>query len=345
MPPGNTFLREQIPPIKVLSYGDAKSKKTWWTLRAAEFGYRVILFDMDKGAGIIKQIPEQYRDRIFVVDISDTATKPVAIHMMKQILTGLTFYEEQTKTKLPPLTNPNPEYSYYELDLKKLTSDTVCVFDTISSLVESMRWFHAEENGIDLTDAKKDERTGYMYMAMMMNWIINKIKSLECHCVVISHKQFYEKRKIEEYEHQGITKKKEVIEYVRTQPTSTSGPQGSLLAKNFDDVLLFRRTNSNESGFIIDTAGNDYKDAGSRTLPPGQYKWNELTIGELLQRNNHPVPLKLDDSIPYSKGIKWHASGENFAVGVAKPKSRIAAPKDKIVEVGGSKNLANLLGK
>lgn len=343
MPPGNNYLDLFAPPIKVLCYGDAKTKKTLWTMKAAELGYRVIIFDADKGAKIIKLIPKQFRDNIFIVDMSDSATYPIALNMMKQILKEQIFFEEQTKRRLPPLEEPDPKYSYYEINLRRLSTDTICVFDSLSAIIDSMRWHFANENSIDLTDAKKDERVGFMYMAMMTNWMINVIKNLPCHCIVISHKQFYEKRRTEEYEHQGIKKKKEIIEFVRTQPTSSSGPQGGLLAKQFDDVLLFRRTSSSASGYIIDTAGDDNKDAGSRTIAPNQYKWDQLTLGELLRQNGHPYPLKRDKGIPFSKGIKWHPPGESFAIGIAKPKGQIAAPKDKIVEVGGSKNLANLL--
>lgn len=334
MPPANKSVLLPSDPLRILGYGDTKTKKTWWALMAAAAGWRVVLLDADKGSKIIKQIglsPEALA-RVSVINIADTAFSPTATVFMAQALTEKVVWNEQEKRILPPLHQPSPDCSHYILDLRKLGPETLLVVDTWTSIIKSMEWNFNIRNEIDPRDAEKIEWPGYGHMGRNATWMIKKLKSLNCHVMVISHKTLYEKRTTTKVRgSDGKMHNETKVEFQRVQPVSSSGPHGMTLGADFDECYIFERRS--EKSFMIDLAGDKDKDAGSRSIKPQQYKWEDLQFEKVAKINNLSPPTA--EQIAENDAIQWHDVGESFVTGAAANKPRIKQEGGKTVITGG----------
>ena len=298
MPPANQ-IKNQL--LRELCYGPAKTKKTWWAMRAAEAGFNVIVLDGDDGSQIISQIDSQFRSKIQIVRISDSIDKPVMCHFIVKFLTGNPFmWDEDDKTILLLSTSAVKEHSYYGFDANKLTSNDVLVLDSWSALCWSFAWRWYKENNIKVEDAeqvKSELWPGYRWTGAMASWVITQLKALNCHVILIGHQSIYEKKKDELVG----GKLRPVVKWSRIQVRSTSGPHGMTLADAFVDILYFQ---VNGTRFTIDTRVEKDRDGGCRFVAPGEYRWEELQFIDIIQDNGLAVPYSLEDD-PCEAVVWW----------------------------------------
>ena len=268
MPTAETALKENNR-LRIFAYGPAKSKKTWWALKAAEAGYRVLMFSLERGHGIVQQISPEARERIYILDAHDGPTDGYASLFTSMALREYNFYADEARRRV----SAKPMAGMEHIDMRGFGADTVIVIDTYTALaISAMRQF-SYENNIDLADASKTEWEGYGFSGRMLTWMLVQMRSLPCHVVCIGHATQYDKFK------KGTRGKPSTeIEWSRRQPISSSNPHGMTIARDWDHVLYF----SIEGRTCwIDTRGNRLEDAGSRALAPDRYNWDELTFGAL----------------------------------------------------------------
>lgn len=269
MPAANEVIGSQ-GQLRTLIYGPAKSKKTWWALRAAEFGYRVLLIDMEHGSAIAKQLPKEALKNVYIIDAADGPRDAFAAVSTTMLLRGGLVYFDEASRKIG--TRPAPGLRQY--NLFDFGRDTVIVFDSYTALVNSVTRKFAIENNIDLADAAKPEWEGYRWCGAALTWLLEQMCTLSAHVVLIAHETRYEKRKPAQGKQQGE------VEFTRRQPLSSSNPHGMSIAAKFEDVLYFYA--QGRSNFI-EATGNKLEDGGSRNIEPKRYDWNEMSIGALMQ--------------------------------------------------------------
>ena len=300
MPDANEMLENNNTLFRFMCYGPEKTKKTWWVLRAAMDGFNVILFDADKGYDIVRQIPQQYRHKIIIVDISDTLNVAKAAIFMTVLLKGdpIMWDEQAQKTIFNP-EMADPEHSHLWLAPQQFDKNTIVCFDSWTAITWSLAWRYAQQNMIDLANASKTEWEGYRWCGALADWMLNQIGNLPCHKVVVGHQTVYEKYR----EVQKGNKKERVLISQKAIMKSTSGPHGLTVGAKFSDILRFYIKGSM---YRIDAVAEEEEAGGTRIIPPKVYDWDELTWKKICEFSGVALP---DAAAPIS-GVKKFARGE-----------------------------------
>ena len=312
-------------------YGPAKTRKTWWALKAAELGFNTFLFDCDDGAHIGVQLPEAARKKVHVLNAIDELARPIAASFIIQILKGNEFlWDEDDKKQILYENQFNPEHGHYKIDAKKLTGNDIFILDSWTSLCYSIAWRYSVDNSIDLTDFDKPDWDGYAFCGRLANWILTQLKALPCHVIMIGHSTVYEK-------YSG-SKQNRRLEWQRTQPMSVSGPHAMQIAKNFSDVIRVEMRGAMPAYSVQPMHDAD---GGSRFIEPGSYSWEELQIANIMQMARIPMP---EDKL--SEGFIYYPPGEEIDLAFLKAggiSGLIAQPATQ--QPTATNKLQSLLGK
>jgi len=277
MPTFDEMAAEEGLLARTLAFGPSKSRKTWWAATAAEAGFNVLLLNGDDGVHIIKQVSKEARSRIQVVNARDKFGFPYFCPLIGTLLKGESVIWDDTQDKIVhSKRSMAPGNRHYILDVKKLTANDVLVLDSWTALKTSVELQFAKENKLDLSDASKLEWDGYGYASRFLDWVLNQLKGLPCHVVVIGHSELHEKKKSVEIN----GKVQQITEWTRMQPISSSRAHANHLAKHFSDVLFF--TIYGDGAFYIDTRASGDRDGGSRVIAPKKYKWEDLSFGKYI---------------------------------------------------------------
>lgn len=289
----------------------------------AELGFNVILLDSDDGSHILTQVSQAAKKRIFHLLIKDEIDRQVASIFMTLFLKGRKFlWDEQGKTRVVSPSVRNKEHSFVWCDFTKLTANDVLVIDSHTANVISLgsRWY--QERGINIDDAaltkgEIDLRDFYGYTGTISTFWIKQLKALPCHVILICHQQIYEKRKTI---NEG-GKKREIVEWTRTQPISTSGPNAMTLAKEFSEILYFYMRGRNVK---ISTEAEEGRDGGCRILPPKVWQWDELTFKTICEICNYKIPAP---DAPLQSALEWFPPGAEIPFIDNKPEPTVLNPK------------------
>lgn len=271
MPSADNFVTTSLTP-RIFVYGPAKSQKTWWALRAAEFGWRVLYFDFEHSGSIVKQLPADALKRIYMLEVNDGPSDAFASVFATTALRSFDFYYNEATRQV----SLRPAPGMVHIDMRNFGRDTVVVFDSYTALAVSVARRYAFENGIDLADAQKPEWEGYRWCGALLTWMLTQMQIFPCPIIVIGHTTQYEKYK-QIRDSQGKPRQGP-LEWSRRQPISSSNPHGMSIAAKFEDVLYMYKQGHMT---YIETKGDQYADAGSRIVPPGRYTWDELTFAAL----------------------------------------------------------------
>lgn len=291
MPRGDD-LSQQL--IHAMTYGEPKTRKTWWALRAAEAGFNVLHLCGDPdGANVIVNLPPEARQRIWVVNCHDKPLYPVFAPLMVRFLKGMVVTWDDTDERI--LIDVNKEYNSAHacLDLRALSlcPTDVLIIDGWTSLAESIvfQWYF--ENGQDITAGKRiDLRDLYGWAGNVLSWIASTICNLNCHTIVICHKQTVDiMRKVptdaKDRKGQPIPGMEPVGEQ-KIVPISSSRPHAEKLAGKFGDIFDFQKSGKN---IYIDCDAEEGRDGGSR-LMHGRFLWEQFQFGNLIKALGKEFP-------------------------------------------------------
>lgn len=279
-------LKDQDMLLRVLAYGNAKTKKTWWAGKAAEAGYNVLLLDGDDGWHILKQIKPEAQKRIQVVNMTDNRGKPIFAAAMARLLKdGSLIWNEETKQS----AKLNPNANCININLDSFDSNSVVVMDSWTAYTVSLMLQYAKENMIDLSVAEEgDDKWGYYRWAgALATWNLVQLTALSCHVIVVAHTDVYEKR----------SKDGKRVEWSKRQVKSTSGPHAMQLPAKFSDILYFYQKGTATK---ISTKGSEEADGGSRLVAPGEYNWEDLQFKALIKAAGLALPKADNPLIDYS---------------------------------------------
>ena len=286
---------------KVLGYGPHKCKKTWWSLRAAELGFNVILLDGEHGWEIVNRIDKKYHHKIQIVDVADTSRRDVMAYFLTTLLRGKPFlWDEQARNTVSVEANVDTSHSHYVIDPNKLTRSDVLVVDSWSAVVSSLYMRYFMENNVDLYEdfTRDDKRGEFGWTGALAHWLIERIVALPCHIIVLGHENIWEKRATKRIN----GKSQEVVEFSRLQIMSTSGPNARGIPRNFSDILWFKPT---PTYIEISVEADPDSDAGSRVIEPGKYKWQDMHFGKFCEAAHSYQPTGDEEC----EAFKWLPAG------------------------------------
>lgn len=309
-------------PTRSLLYGNDKTRKTWWALRAAEFGFNVILIDGDGGSSISKQLPIEARKRILIVEVKNTLTVNTFARFTATFFRGKPFvWDEQLKTSYNPNWTLNPTHSHIYFDLSKLTTNDVVILDSWTRLASSLLMEWAQENNVDLTAVEKegDNFSLMNYQSRFLDFTLEKMGSLPCHVIAIGHETVYEK-------FEGKGKDRKVVDQ-RTQPFSSTGPHAKKLGAHFSNCLRFSKLS--DLAFRIDAGGDANTMGGCRQLKPEKFDWKAISPATIFkavgfdgkpdQKCEGAIWLKPGEQVPQNSAVVTK-------IPTANPQGNVATP-------------------
>ena len=321
MPTGKSITEKPLDGLRIFLYGPPKSKKTTWCLKAAEAGFRVLVFDADRGLNVLAQINKNALERIYSMPIYDGPTDANAALSMASILRRQEFwFDEQTRFYIH-----SARTGLRHCNLRDFGPETLLVFD-YTAIVESVVRQYAGENNIDLTDARKPEWEGYRWCGTILTWMLTQLRTLNrCHYVCIGHMTQYEKHKPPPTD----PKKQGPLEWTRQQMFSSSNPHAMSIGHHFTDVLKLYKEGAT---FWVDSTGNKFDEGGSQSIAPGKYEWDKLQFVDLLKSVGHiaPNPAAQPFDFPLIEAgtitpVPAPAVSADNRGGIIRPKQRISS--------------------
>lgn len=324
-------------PTRNFLYGPDKTKKTWWAAKAAQDGYNVVLIDGDDGASIIKQLPIEARRKILVVDVVNTASLSVFARFMATFMRGEPFFwDEQKKVSYNPRTTLVADHSHIYFEPQKFTMNDVVIIDSWTALAASLMLEWAIENKVELTNVEKegDQFSLMGYQSRYLDYTLTKIKTFNCHMIVIGHETVYEKW-------QGQGKDRKMVEQ-RTQPFSSTGPHAKKIGSHFSNVMRFRKLS--DISFIIDAGGDATTMGGCRQLAPQTYKWDTITPQTIFEKvGSKPTGEP-------NRGAIWVPAGANLSQSAMapltnKPVAQETLAQQQVVDANSASKVMSLKDK
>lgn len=332
MPSAEQFVTEALTP-RIFVYGPAKSRKTWWALRAAEAGYRVLYFDFEHSGSIVKQIAPDALSRIHMLEVNDGPTDAFAALFATCALRSFEFWYDEESRRIAQ----RPVAGLQHFDMRNFGRDTIVVFDSYTAIAVSVTRQYAMDNNIDLADAKKQEWEGYRWCGALLTWMLTQWQVFPCPVIVVGHATNYEKYKSKKGDRRGD------LEWVRRQPVSSSNPHGMQIASKFEDVLYFYVQGRTA---WIETQGDQMADAGSRIVPPGRYEWDALQFADVMRMAGVEPPSAVPPfEFPLCEGAAAGATPLTRATKAAAPVARATTTQEKPKLVAGATVRSTLLNR
>jgi len=273
--------------IRLLLWGEPKTKKTWWAMRAAEAGYNVLLIDGDDGAWRWP-ISDAAMSRINIVNCLDDTNRSTFKDFMSIMArnNAPVLWDNTTKSVAQ---QTQPEHSYLYIDKPKLSFRDVIVVDSWKALVYSTLADFARSQNIDMSDADKVEWDGYGFEGRFLDFIINWFHKLPCHVIVINHSYNYDKRS----QPKKGSGEKSVVLWSKTIPISSSANHSFSTMSHWTDIVYMERIS--ESLVYANTGASEVRAGGCRHYPSKQLPWDKLGPEEFFQQVS-PSPTDGKDS-------------------------------------------------
>lgn len=282
-------LQEDDMLLRILAYGSAHTRKTWWAGKAAEAGYNVLLLDGDNNWHILRRIKLEAQKRIQVIGMSDNRGRPIFASALTRLLKdGKLIWDEKEKKS----TKLNPNANCISIDLNLLNENCVVVLDSWTTFCTSLMLQYAKENMIDLSIAEEDteDKWGfYRWGGAIASWAATQLCALPCHVIVIAHADEYGKRGKDSHG-------KSIVVSTKRQIKSTSGPHAMLLPSKFPNMPYFYQKGTASK---ISTKGTEEADGGCALFEPKEYNWNELQFKDFIKATGLPFPKADNPFINY----------------------------------------------
>lgn len=226
--------------IKLLLIGDGKVGKTHFAGSAAAQGFNVLYMDGDVGTPTLGQLPIEAKKNLYLLPIHDTimggSRDARMIETFEEFASNITFRWNDTDSKVA--TRKDTDKEIWEIKPSMMDDNCVVVLDSWTSLIESIMLRAAIANSVDLTDAKLSEmRDVYRAAGSKATQILQLIRAMPCHVIVLAHPDEYEHRVNPEGKKvRDINEKDMIIEWTKMVAKSTSRPHSLQMPKYFTDV-------------------------------------------------------------------------------------------------------------
>lgn len=294
MPVGSE-MPEEIQLIKLLLIGNSKVGKTHYAVSAARAGFNVLYIDGDVSRPTIRQFPPDALKRLFYLQFNDVVADsgmyiPKYALLVKRLLSQGVFSWDDTANRLFVEDDSSNGHARVDLNVAKLNSNWVIVFDSWTAISHSIMSAMALNANVDLSEMDKAGQSIYGSANNFATDILSRIRSLQCHTIVIAHPDEYTKYKVKpgNLKDAQRTENRE-IEYARMIPKSVSRPHGMSLASYFTDVAWLEINVADKR--IINFETTKDREGGGRFS--GKYPVDEVGFSELVKRAGGSIPVNL----------------------------------------------------
>lgn len=206
---------------RCIIYGAPKAGKSLLAGKLAEY-YKLIWVDMENGHETLFQLPEEWQDRIELINLPDTRSYPIAIETVLKMVKGAVSICEQ-HGKVSCMICKKEGADTVEVDLPSLDHQSVVVFDSLTQLSNSAISFITKNQ----SDDYKLNYDDWGNLGKLLDIFLSHVQQAGYNVVVISHET--------EAETEG--KKKTLVPVGGTRNFSRN------IAKYFDHVIYAERKN------------------------------------------------------------------------------------------------------
>lgn len=206
---------------RCIIYGGPKTGKSLLAAQLAEH-YNLIWVDMENGHETLFQLPEEWQERIELVNLPDTRSFPIAIETCLKLVKGpVNICEEHGKVGC--MICKRAEADTVDVDLNSLDHNSVVVFDSLTQLSNSAI-AHITKGESDDYKLNYDD---WGNLGKLLDMFLSHLQQARYNVIVISHET--------EAETEG--KKKTLVPVGGTRSFSRN------VAKYFDHVIYAERKN------------------------------------------------------------------------------------------------------
>lgn len=281
----------------VLLFGPPKSGKTELAGKLSE-SFKLIWFDLEKGVATLFKFPEEWKERIEVIQLPDTRSFPIAIETMLKVIKGNKVDICEEHGKVGCAVCKKAELPFVSVELNALPLDTIVVVDSLTQLTNSAIT-HITKGTDDLYKMQTDD---WGNLGKLMDIFLSHVQQAPFHVVCISH----------ETEVEMVDGKQKIV------PTAGTRNFSRNTAKYFDEVIYCEVKNRKHQ-------------AGSST----SYATNILTgsrTGQELESQSDHASL-----IPIFKGERVTSNAMTDKTPATTAVSSLAALKAKMDAAGAKK--------
>ena len=289
-------------PARVLCYGAAKTRKTWWAGTAGATHQTWLLDgDGEDGAGILKNLPDSSLQNINHIPLKGTKNLANFILFITALAKERQIFWDIKDSRLVGFNKISllaDDKEYYVCDCTNLSEKDVVIIDSWTGLVHAMTISYAELRGIDLLEddlgrttkgGGTDKMDYYGYAQRVLDYTLELISSLPCHVILIGHAAFYEN----EYKKGSMTVKDSKLQVI-----SSSGPHGAKIPSRFGDVLWFENSHK-EPKTLIHAEAERYREGGCRRLSPVTHEFPSWEFKDYLAEAQVSTPNISQPSDPF----------------------------------------------
>lgn len=227
---------------RCIIFGAPKTGKSLIAGKLAEH-YNLIWVDMENGHEVLFQLPEEWQERVELINLPDTRSFPIAIQTCLKMVKGpVSICEEHGKVAC--MLCKKQENPSIDVDLPSLGHDTVVVFDSMTQLSNSCI-AHITK---DKPDDYKLDYDDWGNLGKLLDVFLSHIQQAGYNVIVISH----------EIEAETEGKKKKLVPVGGTRNFSRN------VAKYFDHVI-YAEVKNKKHVFSSSTTAATTILTGSRT--------------------------------------------------------------------------------
>jgi len=293
MPLGSSYNQQTI---RLLEYGPARSRKTWWALIAAEAGFNVLVLDGENKCSTVNHLSMEAQARCRIINCKDKIDRPVFAPLIEALIKGMPITWNDDECYIATqVTGLNVAHNHFSINLTSLGMNDILVIDSWYPLVYSTAWCWMRDNGIDIDNYKRTD-LGFDHFQQMhykLDRFLNALTSLRCHLIVIAHQQVTEMTRAKPTDKKTRAGEQyTVIDHIpigeqRIMPISSSKPHSMKLASHFTDIAYFTMVLQQ---VMLDMSASPDRDGGSNSLN-GQFLWEQLRFDHLTGAMGYPNPV------------------------------------------------------
>jgi hypothetical protein len=293
--------------VKALIIGDGKCGKTDWAVRAAKAGFNLLYLDGDVARATVGDMISEGRltkeeaNRIYLLACGDTTTggqrEAAFYETVNNLHNTAVFRWNDTLNREAKHSDKDSEI--WEIRPGRLDHRSVLVYDSWTSLTESIMLRSAMSNSVNIAEATTSEmRPVYQSSGLKATEFMRFIRAMPCHVIVIAHPDEYQHKTAPEGKKIGQVKETELIlDWTKLIPKSTSKPHSMQMAKYFTDVL-WMGVNATGTEFLVDARMSDSKLSGGHWKErknTDEYSFANLVkkIGGTLPEPHEPSWIKI----------------------------------------------------
>lgn len=273
----------------VMLFGAPFTGKSLLAGKLAEH-FNLIYVDMEDGHDVLFQLPEEWQEKVEVIELPDTSSYPIAIETcLKMVKMKVKICWKHGKVGCPSCSREYPD-NFTEFDPNNVPDDTIVIFDSSTQLTSS---------AINhITKAKPDdyklEYDDWGSLGKLMDVFFSHIQNAPYKCIVISH----------------VTEAEQEDGKKLLFPVAGSRNFSTNVAKFFDHVVYLERKNKKHLAASSTKYHNGIM-SGSRTNAKLEDMDEHATLLSIFAPDKVASHIEIKDDTETTPGVTTKANEAN----------------------------------